>query len=528
MRLVVILLAGFLVHAPFILSGGFFSDESVYTYAGFALLRGTAPYEQIMLPHPPLGYFGMATLVALSQGSLALLRTSYLLLFLLIGVLTYILLTSLRRVGALVFHPLVAVGILMVYPIPYALTTPLEFLLFEIPVLLSLILLVRGLGTASRGHLLGSGMFLAVAMMIWYPAILVAATVLSFAMLYCMSMLSWRESMKLTLVVVAGGFVAIGAMLGLIAVFSNFNNFVLETVTLQSLLRAGFTTMERLRHVSLSIEEFLPLLVLSAVGAVDLLRRYRNRMGNLLLLFPLWVYLGNFLLLSTIPKIVLSHYFAFLTPFLAYLASDPIETLVRQLFYSKKNIGISPIKIPSLYNLCKIAIAIVMIAAVVLVPLYTLSQATGFRATDRYTLAEQTVGLYVARITGPNDKIWTSEGAIAYFAVRLIEPSNSSRWPMQTEYNDVFNTTYVDGDGVIQKGLGIASPGEFMQGWIMHRTRVLVFIFNPGPIPYPDELVWNGWTGTTGESTWVMANYRLNSTFTFPGVDYSYYVWLIN
>src|SRR2546425_2540350 len=522
----IVLVAGLLAHAPFILSTGFFSDESVYTYAGYAILRGNTPYEQIMLPHPPLGYFGMAILVALSQGSLALLRISYLLLFLLIGALTYILFASLRRVGASPFHPLVAAAVLMISPIPYALTTPLEFLLFEIPVLLSLILVVKGLLARSVRHLLGSGMFLAVAMMIWYPAIFVAITVVSFVVVYSIQRFSIREGLKLSSMVVGGGFIAIGVMLGFVAIFSNFNNFVLESITLQSSLRSGFTFMERVRHISLSVEEFLPMIVLGTFGAVDLVRRWQ-RTGEFLLLLSLWVYLGNFLLLSTVPKIVLSHYFAYLTPFLAYLASDPIETLARRLFYSKRRSGMR-INVQSPYDLSKMVISIAMIGIVVLVPLYTAPQASGFLITDRYTLAEHTVGLYVASITGPNDKIWTSEGAIAYFAGRLIEPSNSSRWPLQTEYNDVFNTTYVDGDGVTQKGLGIASPQEFMEGWIMHRTTVLVFIFNQGPIPYPDGLVWNGWTGTTGEGTWVMANYRLNSTFTFPGVDYSYYVWLIN
>ncbi len=522
--LTIVLAASFLVHAPFMLSTGFFSDESVYTYTGYALLRGAVPYEQVMLPHPPLGYFAMAFLVLLAQGSLAVLRASYIVLFMLVGVLTYALLSRLRSVGAAPFNPLVAVGVLLLYPIPYSLTTPLEFLWFEIPVLLSLILLVQGLQTGSLWRLLGSGALLAVALMIWYPAIFVAITVVSFALVYSVQKFRWLGGLRRTGLVVAGGLLAVGVMLGLISVLSNFNNFVLETITLQSTLRSGFTFAERVKHVTISLEEFLPMILLGAVGGFDLVRRWLKT-RNLLLVLPLWVYLGNFLLLAAVPKIVLSHYFAYLAPFLAYLASDPFETLVRRLSHWKPR---SHSSIPPKYELSKMILATAMIIIVVFVPLYAIPQTRDLLSTNRYTRAEQTVGLYVAGITGQNDKLWTSEGAIAYFAGRLIEPSNSSRWPLQTEYSDVLNNTYVDADGVTQRGLGIASPQTFMQGWMIHQTRVLVFIFNPGPIPYPDPLVWYGWNGTAGAGSWVTMNYHQNATFTFPNVEYSYQVWLIN
>src|SRR5438445_13670662 len=106
-----ILATSFLIRVPFLMSTGFFSDESVYTYSAYAVLRGSVPYEGIMLPHPPLGYLGIAALVFVSGENLVLLRACYLVLFLIIGLFTFVFFSSLRYDGSSAFIPIF--GVLM-------------------------------------------------------------------------------------------------------------------------------------------------------------------------------------------------------------------------------------------------------------------------------------------------------------------------------------------------------------------------------------------------------------------------------
>ena len=518
-----ILATSFLIRLPFLMSTGFFSDESVYTYSAYAVLRGSVPYEGIMLPHPPLGYLGIAALVFVSSENLVLLRACYLVLFLIIGLLTYVFLATLRDAGSSPFNPLGAVVMLTVYPIPYSLTTPLEFILFEIPVLLSLVFAVKGIVARSIWRLIISGALMAAALMIWYPAVFVAIAVVTFALIYFARKNSWRESVKLTLPLIVGGLVATGMALLLIALFGDLSNFVLQSISLQSSLRADFTLAERLRHVWISVLEFLPMIILGIVGAAEIIRRAVSR-GDLLSLLPVYLYILNFTLISTVPRVVLSHYFAYLTPFLAYFASGPVETLFKRLFLVRIDVKAH---VPSSLDFYKSIIAVFMIVLVLFVPLYGVPRTTGFLSTNQYTVAEQSVAASIAKMTGPGDRIWTSEGAIAYFASRLIVSPNSSKWPIQAMYNDVFNATYIDADGVNKTGLGIVSPSQFMQSWSHDRTKILVFILGPGPIPYPDDFLWNGFGNTAGVRSWVEMKYDLNATFVFPEVDYTYKVWAI-
>ena len=71
----VILIAGFLIRFPGMLSNGFLSDESIYAYAAYAIGRGVTPYSQIMLAHPPIGYLVLIPSALLAQGNLLVLRT---------------------------------------------------------------------------------------------------------------------------------------------------------------------------------------------------------------------------------------------------------------------------------------------------------------------------------------------------------------------------------------------------------------------------------------------------------------------
>ena len=510
-----ILVASFLSHFATISSSGFLSDESVYSYAAYAIGRGVVPYTQVMLAHPPMGYLSLVVPVILAQGNVVLIRVYNLGSYLLVAVISFWFYRALRESSGS-FGPLVPLALFSLYPTSFAMTTPIEFTVFDIPILLASVFFVTGTARSSNRRLLVSGLFVGIAFMIWYPAAFFAISLLGFLVAYHFGKSRNRTRLfplKRVLSFVVGGGLAVALALMLILLWGALPNFLTQTVTFES-IRAGFTTGERLRHIGLAVLQFLPMFVLAIVGGLELVRRVRNGADPLVLL-PVWVVLVNLGLLFTIPKIVLNHYVVYLTPFIAFIAAGPIERLVQMALSRRRPFKRAP------YHYFQGALAICMIAIVILS--YPLGP-TAFQ-TSPYTVSNQAVGQYVESITLPNETIWTSEGGIAYFATRLIQAPNSTTWPFQAAYNDIFSATYVDSDGIVHNGLGVVSPADFENAWQLHGTKVLVFILGNGPVPYPDDFLWNGFPGTGGVATWVVQNYQLVQVFTFPNVSYQYFVW---
>ena len=516
-----ILLVGFLIHLPNILSSGFISDESVYAYAAYAIGRGVNPYSAIMLPHPPIGYLLLVPAAILFQGDLLGLRIFNLATFLVDALIAYWLFATLRRISSSSFQPLLAFALFTLYPLPFTSTLPIEFTLFDIPILLSAVLFAQGLLENSTWKLALSGIFAGVAVMIWFTAAFFAFSLVGFLVLY-----RWRTSQggfvallgRHTFAIVLGGVLAVGAVGAVIFAWGALPNFVAQSVDLQTKLRAGFTLYERFYHIFLAVLQLLPIFVLASVGIYEITRRVKHG-ANLIILLPAWLLLMNLALVFTVPRIVLNHYVAYLTPFLVFLAAGPVERLAVVLSKLVRKMGR-----PVPWDLFQASLAVILIASAFLAFPYQ----TGYLANSPYTIANETMGHYIASVTSPGDAFYTSEGSIAYFAGRLIQAPNSTVWPFQAMYNDVFNASYVDADGVTQHGFGAVSPSEFISSWQSHQTKVLVFILGNGPVPYPDTFLWYGFPGTMGVSQWVSQNYSSAGNFTFPNVSYQYNVWLRN
>src|SRR5438094_4223330 len=513
-----ILVASFLSHFATVSSSGFLSDESVYSYAAYAIGRGVVPYAQIMLAHPPIGYLSLIIPVILAQGNVVLIRIYNLGSYLLIAVISFWFYRALREGSSGSFGSLASLALFSLYPTSFAMTTPIEFTVFDIPILLASVFFVTGITRGSNRRLLVSGLFVGIASMIWYPAAFFAISLLGFLVAYHLGKHRNQPRLfplKQLLSLAVGAGSAVALVLMLILSWGALPNFFAQTVTFES-IRAGFILGERLRHIGLAVSQFLPMFVLAAVGGLELVRRVRNGADTLVLL-PVWVVLVNLGLLFTIPKIVLNHYVVYLTPFIAFIAAGPVERLVQMAVSRNRAIK------RGTYHYFHGALAVSMIAIVIL----TYPFGSAMFQTSPYTVSNQAVGQYVMSITLPNETIWTSEGGIAYFATRLIQAPNSTTWPFQAAYNDIFSATYVDSDGISHNGLGVVSPADFVNAWQSHGTKVLVFILGDGPVPYPDDFLWNGFPGTGGVATWVGQNYREVKVFTFPNVSYQYFVWLM-
>jgi hypothetical protein len=129
----------------------------------------------------------------------------------------------------------------------------------------------------------------------------------------------------------------------------------------------------------------------------------------------------------------------------------------------------------------------------------------------------------VNELTNRGDAIWTSEGAIAFFADRLIVTPDSDEWPIAGFFDFWLGKTLIGGNGS-----GLVTPSEFEASWESQQPKVLVFIRNTGWVPYPDELLWSGYENATGVDDFVLDHYTLHDTVQVQANPYSYEVWLRN
>jgi hypothetical protein len=354
----------------------------------------------------------------------------------------------------------------------------------------------------------------------WYPALFAGISTLGFLWFY--GLRSFKQPfaflLRSTAALILGGLVSTSVILGAVTISGGLNNFLLQTVALQSNIRYEISVSARIDHVLSGVEGLLPLTLLALVGVAETIFLARKTIDKLSFL-PLWFFSTNFLLISIIPRVVFSHYFDYLTPFMAYLGAIPIQKLRSALTTRNRIAALVPRR-----DFFQVFLGLSLVLIILLASSYTFAHSRPFQS-NAYNIAEQSVGTYVSSITLPNESIWTSEAGIGYFASRLIQAPNSSRWPFQGTYNDIFNTSFVDLDGTLQQGYGAVSTKQFVEAWQAHQTRVLVFIFGTGPVPYPDTLLWFGFPGDPGVASWVGQNYSHLQDFTFPNIEYTYAVW---
>src|SRR5207237_10806284 len=95
--------------------------------------------------------------------------------------------------------------------------------------------------------------------------------------------------------IIIAGSVAIGLVLGLIIAWGALPNFLVQSVGLQTSLRAAFTFGERLNHIVLAMLQLLPVFVLAGVGVYEVSRRGESGADALFLLSALVLCVNIFL-----------------------------------------------------------------------------------------------------------------------------------------------------------------------------------------------------------------------------------------
>src|SRR4030065_1206321 len=162
----------------------FASDESIYSYASYAISQGVIPYREIQLAHPPFMYLINAMFIRLSGPNLIYLRlwtiginlANVFLVYLMVKVI----LRNQKGSGKL---GLLSAGIYAFYPAITVVTSSLEAILTFF-VLLSVIVYAKSYSSSRKTLLFLSGIFMGCALMTKLPAIFFIVTILIYHFMY--------------------------------------------------------------------------------------------------------------------------------------------------------------------------------------------------------------------------------------------------------------------------------------------------------------------------------------------------------
>ena len=493
----------------------FQSDESVYAYSGYAISRGSVPYVGIQLAQPPLMYLALDFLFTLFGPSLLLLSLAESTIVVFSGVLVFIVAKRLRFGGSNVIFPLLSVVIYSLITFDNFSTSFLEIFLTFFIMLCTVIYMLYVLrnGQRSKPALFLVGILLGVTLMIKYTSVVFVAALFFFNSIT----LIWKKEYKRT--IIEGAILCFGAVIPFVVslalisyAWDSFRQFYLQTMYWQ-VVRSSTALNLRFFNIMVYVLKFFPLLILSGVGTFFL---YKKAPKPQALLFPV-ILISNIVGLMSVFNTFLLHYLYYLSPFLALLSALGLAGTLDFVRKTPWNIRINK------KNLVRLFVFVTVIWITIEV------SAQAFMVRD-YTddSIHLEIGQYISQITKSDDKIWTSEGAIAFFAQRLIVPSNSTDWPIQSSFADIFAYDFDNYIGGSMKDYrnGIVSPEEFVNSWETNKIKVILIIRGSDWVPYPDKLLLSGFQNFTGASEYLQEKYLLDRTFTSADGMHTHEVWL--
>jgi 4-amino-4-deoxy-L-arabinose transferase-like glycosyltransferase len=508
-----VLLTMFLAHL-LLRHDPFQSDESIYAYSAYAISRGVVPYSGIQLAQPPLIYLALAFLINLVGPNLAFLNLVKAFMILLTGALVYITAKRMRQFNSHSTVPLLSLGLYSFITFVYFYTTFMEILLaFSIILCTTIyVLFVLNREQHNRPALFLVGILMGVSFMIKYSSLLFSITLILFNSIWLMLKKERKRALiDGILLCIAASIPVVLSIASVTFVWSSFRQFYLQSIYWQT-VRWPMALDQRLYNILLYVTKFIPLLILSGIGTFFIYKKTKRAQA----LFFATIFISNILSLILLFNTFFLHYLYYLSPFLALLSS---YGLVSTSDYIRHNHGIAKRKLKMAKFLIFVTVLIMVIevgSQVILV--------SDFPDDNTH----RNIGEYISQITTPEEKIWTSEGAIAFFAHRLIVPANSSDWPVQCFFSDMFAYDFDTYMGTSMKDYknGVISPAQFVESWESNKIKVIVLIRGTDWVPYPDELLWSGFRNYTGVPAYLQEKYLLNQTFISPDKSHTYEIWI--
>lgn len=448
------------------------SDQAVYSQAIFALTKGYVPYREMYLAHPPL-YFYMAYPFVLLMPHLYSLRLFNVILSM--GTLYVIF-----RFCELSYSRRVAVVASLIYAIyPFAIYTSKLVLVdnaLSLFTTVSIFFLARYLSKRDLKDLALSGFFSGVSCMTKYTGIPVLIAVFIFILIRV------RRLKPLVLFVTGFLIFPLGVLVWLISLGA-WHVFYTQTIHWQ-LIRFGLYPAEKswflihgLGVLSLLIMFALPKM-LTSVGCAN------DELMGLWFSVPL---IGIFT-----SKLVFLQYFIILLMPLCILTARTIDQY--QLYVHTRS------------DLRRSWRKVMMVIVVVTVMEYafwgymtsnygydwSLIKSCFVNEDQRKLLERQmAAGNYIKSTTSPEDKIWTTDAAVAFFAQRVIVTTDSGYWKYQGFFPDVWGYGWTKDDyrGPIKEyPNGTISLSEIKLALEEEKPNIIVMVNES----VADYFIWNG------------------------------------
>lgn len=513
--MLLIIVFAFLVRYLLVNARPFQSDESLYTYAAYAIVRGVIPYREIMLAHPPIMYLIFGLFLQFTGTNLQLFRILNYGIFIVNILLTYVLCQEVIGSKEGVKIGLLGAALYAFYPtiVGFSLTASVEFILTFFT--LCSVIVCAKYAASSRKLLFLSGIFLGFALMTKFTALFFIVTLALFYTIGSVLDKKFRVNAIGAALLFAGVSIpVVSVLLVIIQQWDAWHIFQLNTYYVQT-IRSPFTLSEKLNVLSFYLGTFSFLLVTGALGAIHLAMD-AIKQKKWWSIMPVWVYGANAIVLAFLP-ICLPHYFLYLTPYLVLLSARNLGDISG---FQVRKLRIRMLERLGQKRAALVAFALILGLASLLASPYAPGQAEYFHESS-YTEVEKQIGKHIASETEFNELVWTSEPAIAFFAERLIVAPRSNEWAFQGFFNDVFNTTYDGG----HQGLGVVSPTEFVEAWEEEKINLIIFIRGKGWVPYPDEILWKGFENQEGVASYIEEHYELIESVNQTGVPYVYEIW---
>jgi len=509
---------GFMSRLPFLLYPPLQSDPSMYAYFAYAIARGEVPYRNIVLPHPPIGFVFYSLPAVVFGNNLIAMNLFSVAIFSLCIVLVY---SAARKTFDLKKNHLAIVSALIfaLWPGTFmeAFTSPLEVIL-TLFLLVGFYLHILYRRSDSWKPTFAAGFFFGVSLFVKPTSLFMIVAIVFFELVSRIRTKSLSDMWKWLLPLLAGGLISsIGCLLWIALVLNAFDLFILQAVKFQTSLQDFLTLSERIFHLRWYLIAHVPLW---AFAIASIFTDHEDRFDQMM---PAIVATVSAVIEISVVNTYYHHLF-YLTPLLSISASKGAEKLWLSLTRFVRGVkSLKPVTLVMLFVVCISSIAYIDAATKDLHTVFPSWSPQVFFIND-VTATEKIVGEIVASMSMPNERIWTSDGSIALFSERLIQVPDAEEWPVQVFYDRTWliHTSLLE-NGIPKKGL--LQPSQFISSWEKHNTRVLVFIRGKGWIPYPDELLWEGYSGLVGVRDYVIENYLLVRVIPHPRSGYTYEVW---
>lgn len=485
------------------------SDEAIYSQAAFAFSKGYIPYKDVFFAHPPVSLFlnGLALTINPSLVSLRVLNVFF-------GLATILLIFYLGRLLYSEKIGLIAGALYAFYPLAIFSN---KLVLVENSqtffALLAVILFVKFLTRNHAKYLILSGFIAGVSLMTKYTSILFIGALIIFGLFRF-----GRDKIKKTAYFVASVSIFPLVALAFLLTSGSWLYFYTQTVVWQG-IRFGMPVYEKLFFFGQIVGSLLPLLFLAIPAIIVGGREWKKELIAMLFLLPL----GSLVF----SKVIFLQYSFLLLPPVSILAALAID-----IFH--QNVGAVTIIdrrkilkwISLLATLVSVACAIVIMtnASVGIRWLFFESYAGN---SDQAALVNEQMlaGDYVRSITKTDDKIWTTDASIAFFAQRIIVSPCSEFWRFQGFFQDVwaYSWTVDDYRGPISGyPQGLITLNDIKCAWGRSSPKVIVIIRTSNV----DYFIWNGinnaYHDEQGLGSYIKHHYFLGRTFDDNNIE----IWI--